>query len=370
MKLDFLNQYEFFAGVPDSLLKPLSNYLMDKYGISKNHIIAANEGNAVALAMGYHLSTGKVPVVYLQNSGIGNIINPVVSLMNDKIYGIPCVFIVGWRGEPGVHDEPQHVFQGEITVELLEDIGIKTFIISKETTKEDIDFVMQSFSPLLDAGKQVAFIVKKEVLEFESNAGYQNQNVISREQTISKISDFADEDIIISTTGKASRELFEIREKNRQKHNRDFLTIGGMGHSSSIALSVALQHPGKKVWCIDGDGAALMHMGAMALIGSNKPDNLIHVVINNSAHESVGCMPTVASKIDFAAIAKGCGYTNVMSADNLEMLERYLLKIKAVNKLSFLEIKCSVSARSNLGRPTVAPKENKEELMKTLIRNK
>ena len=147
MKLDFLNQYEFFAGVPDSLLKPLSNYLMDKYEISKNHIIAANEGNAVALAMGYHLSTGKVPVVYLQNSGIGNIINPVVSLMNDKIYGIPCVFIVGWRGEPGVHDEPQHVFQGEITVELLEDIGIKTFIISKETTKEDIDFVMQSFSP-------------------------------------------------------------------------------------------------------------------------------------------------------------------------------------------------------------------------------
>ncbi|HBR31098.1 MAG TPA: phosphonopyruvate decarboxylase, partial [Clostridiales bacterium] len=211
MDLNFLKQYDFFTGVPDSLLSPVCSYLISNYGISKQHIIAANEGNAVALAAGYHLSTGKVPVVYLQNSGIGNIINPVASLMNDKVYGIPCIFLIGWRGEPGVHDEPQHIFQGEVTMKLLEDMDIKTYVISKETSDEEFNNVMKLFQPLLDAGKQIAFVVKKDALHFDCKVKYQNQNTMTREEIIKRIVNASEDDIIISTTGKTSRELFEIR---------------------------------------------------------------------------------------------------------------------------------------------------------------
>ena len=248
MKLDFLNEFEFFTGVPDSQLKPLCNYLMDTYGISDKHIIAANEGNAVALAAGYHLATGKTPVVYMQNSGIGNIINPVASLMNDKVYGIPCVFIVGWRGEPGVKDEPQHIYQGEVTVKLLEDMDIRTFIISKDTTEDELNAKMAEFRELLGIGKQVAFVVRKGALECDAKVKYENANTMVREDIIRHITDVTGEDVIVSTTGKASRELFEIREAKGQPHGTDFLTVGSMGHSSSIALGIALQKPEKKIW--------------------------------------------------------------------------------------------------------------------------
>jgi len=368
VKLSFLKDFDFFAGVPDSQLKPLCDYLMATYGIGQNHIIAANEGNAVALAAGYHLATGKVPVVYLQNSGIGNIINPVASLMNDKVYGIPCIFFIGWRGEPGIHDEPQHIFQGEVTIKLLESMDIRTFIISKDTTEEDVTKQLIDWQPMLDSGKQVAFVVRKGALEFEGKIKYQNSNPMSREEIIKRIVNVSGEDIIISTTGKASRELFEIREENAQGHEKDFLTVGGMGHSSSIALALALQRPERRVWCIDGDGAVLMHMGSMALIGASKPSNLIHVVINNSSHESVGGMPTVAEKINLVAIAKGCGYPNAVCADDYEALEWELKKATKRDELSLIEVKCSIGARDNLGRPTTTAKENKEAFMLNLNR--
>ncbi|MFA6731026.1 MAG: phosphonopyruvate decarboxylase, partial [Eubacteriales bacterium] len=251
---------DFYTGVPDSHLKALCNYLISTYGINgKNHIIAANEGNAVGLAAGYHLATSKVPVVYMQNSGEGNIINPVASLMNDKVYGIPCIFIVGWRGEPGVHDEPQHIYQGEVTVKLLEDMDIRTFIISKETTEAEIKTQLTTWQPLLDSGKQVAFVVRKGALEFDGKVKYENTNIMLREDIIRHIVAVSGDDAIVSTTGKASRELFEIREANGQRHEYDFLTVGSMGHSSSVALGIALQKPEKKIWIIDGDGALLMH---------------------------------------------------------------------------------------------------------------
>lgn len=366
MKLDFLNKYSFFTGVPDSQLKPLCNYLMAKYGISENHIIAANEGNAVALAAGYHLATGEVPVVYMQNSGIGNIINPVASLMNDKVYGIPCIFIVGWRGEPGVHDEPQHIFQGEVTVKLLEDMDISTFIISKETTQKELDDKMQEFENLLSKGKQVAFVVRKNALEFDGKIKYENSNTMVREEIIRHITDVTGEDIIVSTTGKASRELFEIRENKKQTHEYDFLTVGSMGHTSSIALGIAVIKKDRKIWIIDGDGAALMHLGGMAVLGANSPENIVHIVINNSAHETVGGMPTVAQKLDFIQIAKGCGYKNAVSVDNFEDLDSALENAKNLKELSFIEVKCSIGARDDLGRPTTTAKENKENFVKYL----
>ncbi|RKM54461.1 phosphonopyruvate decarboxylase [Butyrivibrio sp. X503] len=355
---------DFYTGVPDSQLKALCNYLMDRYGIDPHHhVIAANEGNCTALAAGYHLATGKVPVVYMQNSGEGNIINPVASLLNDKVYAIPMIFIVGWRGEPGIHDEPQHIYQGEVTVKLLEDMGIETFIIGKETTDEEVAVAMQNFRKTLDAGKDVAFIIRKGSLTDAPSVKYENSNTMQREEIIQHIVKVSGEDPIVSTTGKASRELFETRVANDQSHKYDFLTVGSMGHSSSIALGVAINKPDQKIWCIDGDGAVLMHMGAMAVIGANKPANLVHVVINNGAHETVGGMPTVAATMDVVAIAKACGYPNTVSVDSFEALDKELEKAKITNELSLIEVKCSIGAREDLGRPTTTAIENKNNFM-------
>ena len=355
---------DFYTGVPDSQLKALCNYLMDTYGIDKkHHIIAANEGNCTALAAGYHLATGKVPVVYMQNSGEGNIINPVASLLNDKVYAIPMIFIVGWRGEPGVHDEPQHIYQGEVTVKLLDDMDIKSFIISKDTTEDELRAVMADFRKLLENGKQVAFVVRKGALTDAPKVEYKNDNKMIREEIIQHIVKATGEDPIVSTTGKPSRELFETRAANGQSHKYDFLTVGSMGHTSSIALGVAINKPEQRIWCVDGDGAVLMHMGSMAVLGANAPKNVVHVVINNGAHETVGGMPTVAAKIDLVAIAKACGYPNAVCVDSFEALDRELEAAKSRNELSFIEVKCSIGARDDLGRPTTTALENKQNFM-------
>ena len=370
MKVDKLVEIigsDFYTGVPDSQLKALCNYLMDRYGIdSKHHVIAANEGNCTALAAGYHLATGKVPVVYMQNSGEGNIINPVASLLNDKVYAIPMVFIVGWRGEPGIHDEPQHIYQGEVTVKLLDDMGIKSFIIGKETTDEEVIAAMNDFRTVLAEGKDVAFVIRKGALTDAPKVEYKNDNKMVREQIIQHIVKASGEDPIVSTTGKASRELFETRVANGQSHKYDFLTVGSMGHSSSIALGVAINKPGQRIWCIDGDGAVLMHMGSMAVLGANKPSNMIHVVINNAAHETVGGMPTVAGSIDLVGVAKACGYPNAVRVDTFEDLDRELEAAKARNELSLIEVACSIGARDDLGRPTTTALENKENFMEYL----
>lgn len=357
---------DFYTGVPDSQLKALCDYLMNEFGICNKHIIAANEGNCTALAAGYHLATGKIPLVYMQNSGIGNIINPLASLLNDKVYGIPCVFVVGWRGEPGIHDEPQHIFQGEVTRTLLEDMDVKTFVVGKETDGEEISKELEMAEERFKQGKSLAFIVQKGALAYDKKATYSNENQMSREEIIRHIVQKTGEDVIVSTTGKASRELFEIREQNGQGHQYDFLTVGSMGHSSSIALGIAMNKPETQVWSIDGDGAALMHMGAMAVIGSVKPHNLIHVVINNGAHETVGGMPTAVKSADLCKIAAACGYEKTYLITDFDELDKTLDKAKAVNTLTFIEIKSAIGARSDLGRPTTTARENKENLMSYL----
>ena len=360
---------DFFTGVPDSQLKSLCDYLINTYGIDpKHHIIAANEGNCAAIATGYHLATGKVPVVYMQNSGEGNIINPVASLMNDKVYAIPCIFIVGWRGEPGVHDEPQHIYQGEVTLKLLDDMAIKAFIIDKCTTDCELSEMMKESLSILSKGKQIAFVIKKSAFEYDEKVAYINDNILNREDIIKHIVAVSGDDPIVSTTGKASRELFEIREKNKQGHSYDFLTVGSMGHSSSIALGIAINKPNRKVWCIDGDGAVLMHMGSMAVIGSNCPKNLVHIVINNGAHETVGGMPTVASSINLTEIAKSCGYINTVKVDSLTELDLELKKAKNCNELTFVEVLCAIGSRADLGRPTTTALENKINFMSQLVK--
>ena len=358
---------DFYTGVPDSQLKSLCNYLINTYGTdSKHHIIGANEGNCTAIAAGYHLATGKTPVIYMQNSGQGNVINPVASLLNDNVYAIPAIFVIGWRGEPGVKDEPQHIYQGKVTIKLMEDMGIETHIVGTESTKEELQQVMLSFTEELKKGKSVAFVIRKNALEYGEKVKYSNEYAMDRESIIKHIVQITEEDPIVSTTGKASRELFEIREANKQSHQYDFLTVGSMGHSSSIALGICLQKPNQKIWCLDGDGAALMHLGAMAVIGANKPKNFVHIIINNEAHETVGGMPTVAKNIDICGIAQSCGYEYVVSVDNYTDLDNELLKCKKSNSLSLIEIKSSIGARADLGRPTTTAIENKVNFMNYL----
>ena len=354
----------FYTGVPDSQLKALCNYLMNTYGIDeKHHIIAANEGNCVGIAAGYHLATGKIPVVYMQNSGEGNIINPVASLLNEKVYSIPMIFVIGWRGEPGVHDEPQHIYQGEITIKLLDDMNIKSFIIGSDTTLEELNSKMDEFKTHLKKGKQVAFVIRKNALEYDEKVEYKNDNMMKREEIIEHIVKYSEKDPIISTTGKASRELFEIRERKKQSHEYDFLTVGSMGHSSSIALGVALNKENQKIWCIDGDGSLLMHMGSLGVIGSMNPNNLIHILINNGAHETVGGMPTAVSKIDIKKIAEACNYKYIYSVRTFEELDNALEEAKNNNELTFIEALSSIGARNDLGRPTTTAIENKNNFM-------
>ena len=353
---------DFFTGVPDSQLKALCDYLMDRYGTDPaHHIIAANEGNAAALAAGYHLATGKTPVVYLQNSGLGNIVNPLASLLSDKVYAIPCLFVIGWRGEPGVHDEPQHIFQGEATLPLLDALKVPYFILDRSVSEEQLLARLEEFR-----GRQAALVVRRGALEYGKKPAYANPFPMSREEAIGRILAAAGDGFIVSTTGKASREVFELREGRGEGHGHDFLTVGSMGHSSSIALGVALQKPDRRIWCLDGDGAALMHLGAMAVIGAARPRNLIHVVLNNQAHESVGGLPTAAGAVDLPAIASACGYPEALSADSPEGLENALERVKHSGRLAFLEVKCALGARGDLGRPTTTPPENKAALMAAL----
>lgn len=364
---DFVNEIgsDFYAGVPDSQLKALCDYLMVEYGTdAAHHVVAANEGNAVGLAAGYYMATGKVPVVYMQNSGEGNAINPITSLLNDEVYGIPVLFIIGWRGEPGIHDEPQHVFQGQITCSLLDELDIAYEIVDANTTIEGVAEAMNRFRELFDQGKSTAFVIRKKALSFDEKPDCGNSNEMVREKAIEVILDVAGDVPIVSTTGKPSRELFEIREGKGQPHDSDFLTVGSMGHASSIALGIAAQKPDSTIWCIDGDGAALMHMGAMAVIGASGAMNLVHVVLDNGAHETVGGVPTASRGIDLVGIAKACGYASAVRTSSYEDLRRELVAAKeSVAGPQMIVADVALGSRSDLGRPTVSPQDAKNAFM-------
>lgn len=357
----------FFTGVPDSQLGPFCDWLAATHGTGgASHIVAQNEGGAVGLAAGYHLATGKVPCIYMQNSGIGNAVNPITSLTSPEVYGIPVLYVIGWRGEPGVKDEPQHLFQGKITEKLLADLDIATFILDKETTETTLCEVLGTFAALFAKGKSAALLVKKDALENPHKHRYTNSYTLGRETAVQAVAKAAGDGIIVSTTGKISRELFEYREKAGHGHANDFLTVGSMGHSLMIALGIAINKPGQRVWCLDGDGAVLMHMGALAIVGSKKPQNLIHVVLNNTAHETVGGMPTAAAEIDLPAMAQACGYAAAFSANDDKTMGDAFVATVSTDGPVFIEIKVALGARADLGRPTTTPQQNKQALMEPL----
>lgn len=352
-----------FCGVPDSLLKNVCAYISDNTA-PNDHLITANEGSAVALAVGQYIATGQPSLVYMQNSGFGNAINPLLSLADAKVYGIPMLVMVGWRGEPGVKDEPQHIKQGLVMERLLATCDLPTIIISAET--KNIGAVLKSaVAQTIAKNQPVVLLVKKGAF-----APYKLKNTMpdiaepSREDAIQKIIEASGaNDIFVATTGMPSRELFEIRVKSQQPHDKDFLTVGSMGHANMIALGMA-QNTENHVFCIDGDGAIIMHLGNLTSTGQSGAENLIHIILNNAAHDSVGGQPTCADAIDLPLIAKACGYTSAESTSKLEDIRNYIEKIKRQPGPHLLELRIKKGARNDLGRPTTSPIQNKKALMK------
>ena len=350
----------FYTGVPDSQLKGLCDELYARYGTGgKEHIVAHNEGGAIGLCAGHYLATGKPGLCYMQNSGLGNAVNPLASLMDPAVYGIPCLMIIGWRGEPGVHDEPQHVKQGEITLGQLELMGIPFQILGKETSEEEFSGMFDRLQAALEEGRCAALAVRKGALTTDARPSYGNGNKLRREQALSIVlSEAGQRDVFVCTTGKLSREVFEIRHHRGQGHEKDFLTVGSMGHASMIALGLALERPDRQVWCLDGDGAALMHLGALEIIGQQHPENLIHIVINNGAHETVGGMPVCDRKMNLPKLAAAAGYTQRLTAKDEASLRAALRVAKNGKGPSMVEVLCANGSRADLGRPTTTPAEN------------
>ncbi len=356
---------DFFTGVPDSQLKGLCDTLYATCGVeSSRHIVAANEGNAIGLCAGHYLATGRPGLCYMQNSGLGNAVNPIASLMDGQVYALPCLLVVGWRGEPGVHDEPQHVKQGQITLGQLDLLDVPYMVLDKTMSETDFDAAFVGIRTHLEAGRTAAIVVKKGALTCSLKPQYGNDRTLTREKAAEHILHAAGErDVFVSTTGKLSRELFELREAAGQGHEKDFLTVGSMGHASMIALGIALEQPSRRIWCLDGDGAALMHLGAMAILGKKKPANLLHVVINNAAHETVGGMPVCEGALDVSAVAKAVGYARTFRADSADALDAALEAAQTCGGLALVEVMCAVGARDDLGRPTTTPQQNRDALM-------
>ena len=352
---------DLFTGVPDSLLKNICAYITDT-APSQKHIIAANEGNAIGIAAGHYLATGKPALVYMQNSGLGNTVNPLLSLADEKVYSIPMVLMIGWRGEPGVHDEPQHVKQGEVTLALLDAMQIPYIIL------EDASQIKTQVELSLKRKAPTAIVIRKGTFgSYQLKNARSNDNPLSREEAMKLVVDhLKSNDVIVSTTGKLSRELFEYREAKQQGHGHDFLTVGSMGHSSSIALGIALEKPQRRVFCFDGDGAFIMHTGALGIVASMKPRNFFHILFNNNAHESVGGQPTIGFELDTVTIAKASGYKQAFRASTREEMVAALQLLEKTEGPVLLELRVKIDSRDNLGRPTTTPVQNKEAFMEEL----
>ncbi len=353
-----------YAGVPDSTLKALCDNFNKEQGI--RHYTTADEGAAVALAMGEYLSSGRAGCVYMQNSGIGNIVNPITSLAHLDVYGIPMLLLIGWRGEPGKKDEPQHKFMGRITESILRELEIAYSVLDGQTAEEEVKNILHMAKRHLDGRRQYALVIKKDFLEDGDLTVYKNAYAMSREEAIRTILESADDrSCFVTTTGKISREAYEQSQKIYGGHERIFMTVGGMGYASMIAAGIAANVPDRRVYCLDGDGALLMHMGNMAFLGQMSLKNMVHICLNNEAHESVGGMPTGAGRFSYERLALDAGYSYVARTDSSEGLKQELRNIAKRQENVFFEVQVAISSREDLGRPKEAPKENKDQFMET-----
>jgi phosphonopyruvate decarboxylase len=356
----------FYSGVPDSLLKDLCAYIDDEMPPG-DHVINANEGSAVAIAAGHYLATGEAAAVYLQNSGLGNAVNPLVSLTSRAVYGIPMVLLIGWRGEPGVRDEPQHELQGSITQELLSTLGIGYEVVGPDSA-DFAEVIARSVERAKEDGCPVALLIRKGTFQkYARSNGDDGGARFDRAQAIQLILDSLDPaDVVVSTTGMTSREVFTHREARGEGHGGDFLTVGSMGHASQIALGLALAAPERQVICLDGDGAMIMHLGSATIIGTHAARNLKHILINNAAHDSVGGQPTAALTVDLVGIARACAYE---SADRVSVsgdLPAAIGRLRQAAGPAFLEVRVASNPAAGAPRPSTTPAENKVAFMRAM----
>ncbi len=356
------------TGVPDSTLQQFCDYIgREEEKVFDNHVVAENEGAAIGIAIGEYLATGCPACVYMQNSGLGNAVNPLTSLAHTDVYGIPMLLVVGWRGEPETKDEPQHKYMGKITLGLLKLLDISYAVVASETTEGELEAFLQEAKAAFSENKQYALVIKRGAFDKEKTAVYRNSYSMKRERAIEIIVDWLQqEDIVVSTTGKISRELYEQCNMIKGSHEQAFLTVGGMGHTNMIACQIACRKPKQRVICLDGDGALLMHMGSLAILAQNPVDNMIHICLNNEAHESVGGMPTGAPGVSYASIAQKCGYCKVCRVEDETELQKILSELRMERQMAFLEIGVAVGSRDDLGRPGETPEENKMAFMKCL----
>lgn len=354
------------TGIPDSTLQQFCDYIC-KNDIFENHIVTENEGASVGVAIGEYLATGSPACIYMQNSGLGNVVNPITSLANSDVYGIPMLLIVGWRGEPGTKDEPQHKYMGKITLDLLKVLDIPYAVVDSQTTEDELDGFLEAARNSFADNKQYALVVKRGAFEKDNNIAYSNNYLMKREQAIEIIVRWLKEDdIVVSTTGKISREMYENCDAILESHAQTFLTVGGMGHANMIAYQLAKRKSDQRVICLDGDGAILMHMGSLAVLGRKPANNMIHICFNNDAHESVGGMPTGAVGMSYAGIAEQCGYNKVYHVDEEKALQETLARIRTDHEMAFLEINVAIGSRNDLGRPKETAEENKISFMEYL----
>ena len=355
----------FYTGVPDSLLKEFCACVTSTMK-PQDHVIAANEGASVGLAIGHYIGTGSLPLVYLQNSGLGNTVNPLLSLASTEVYGIPMLLMVGWRGEPGIKDEPQHVHQGRVMVQMLEDMDVPFVVLSDDIATAKIQ-TQEAAKQAHEIKGPVAILVRKNTFDEYAHSKVKADLPMGREEAIIAAAEtLEDNAAVICTTGMPSRELFEYRARGGAGHHRDFLTVGGMGHASQIALGLAMAQPSRPVYCFDGDGAALMHMGSMAIIGQSSVKNLIHLVFNNGVHGSVGGQPTVGLNIDMPQIALACGYATSQRVITIDELKNAISAAHMAEGVGFIEVQVRPGNRADIGRPTSTPSQNKRAMMKFL----
>jgi phosphonopyruvate decarboxylase len=355
---------DFCTGVPDSLLKDFCAFLGD-HALPSEHIIAANEGGAVGLAIGHYLATGRAALVYMQNSGQGNAVNPLLSICDPEVYGIPMLLLVGWRGEPSTKDEPQHVKQGRVTRAIFEAMELPFEILSDQPEIVERQ-VTGLINRSLEESRPVALMVKRETFaDYSARKAVGSKYALSREASIEALLDMLPLDaIVVSTTGHISRELYTCREKRGDGHGRDFLMVGGMGHTSQVALGIAMSQSKRPVFCFDGDGSTLMHMGGMALAGQSECRNFKHIVFNNGAHGSVGGQPTLGFSVNLSQVALACGYKHAESVTDAQMLKACGKGLLNKEGPTFVEVRVSLPFRDDLARPSTTPEENKTSLMR------
>lgn len=357
----------FFTGVPDSYLNGFCNYLLEHISSDK-HVIAANEGNAIGIAAGYYFTTNTIPLVYMQNSGMGNALNPLVSLADKYVYQVPMLLLIGWRGEPETGDHPQHRTQGEITLKLLDMLGIP-YVIAEDNDDKLAEQTCQAIQTARSSHQPVALIGRKGVFSETKKANVaDNRYPLSREEAISIILDTLPKDTVyIATTGRATRELYFLRERRGEGHQNDFLNVGSMGHASSVALGIALADKSRKVVCLDGDCAAMMHMGAFTMASKTRVPNMLHVVLNNGAHESVGGQPSAGHLINFTEIARGSGYHTVNNeVTNAEELTAALYELRHADGAAFLDVRIHKGLKGSLPPLNISHQQLIQELMGAL----